>query len=447
MKKLISLLLSFALVLSVACPFWSIGVIEADAAFDISFETTTKSLYLLNLDTNIVVYSKAANEKRYPASTTKIMTYIIVAEQVDDFENTRIKVDGSILHMLDGTGSSMAGIKADETLSIYQLLCCLMIHSGNDAALILADYIGGGDISKFVDMMNAKAKELGCKNTNFANPHGLHNENHYTTAEDMAIITQYALTLPQFSEITNTVVSDCLGDDRYLVTTNSMIDANRGGSYYYSYARGVKTGSTGTDSGYCLVSTAVRNGYTYLCVALGAPYEDKKGEQLENGAMIDSKALYQWAFANLEIKTILETSNLIKSIKLEYAWNKDTLQLVPAENYSTILPSDINISSIDKTYNLPKSVEAPVQAGDKIGTVTLSYANQKLVTIDLLAGETVERSELLTALDGINNILKSQWFFLTIAALVLIFIIYLIVATVYNRAKKNKRPVKTYRKL
>ncbi len=447
MKKLISLSLLFAFILSVVYPFLNTGVIRADAVFDIPFETTTKSLYLVNLDTDTVIYSKASTEKRYPASTTKIMTYIIVAEHIDDFENTKVKVDGSILHMLDGTGSSMAGLEADETLSIYQLLCCLMIHSGNDAALILADYVGGGDIAKFVDMMNEKAKELGCKNTHFANPHGLHNDDHYTTAEDMAVITRYALTLPQFSEITNTVVSDCLGDDRYLVTTNSMIDANRGGSYYYSYARGIKTGSTGSDSGYCLVSTAVRNGYTYLCVALGAPYEDSKGEQLENGSMIDSKALYQWAFENLEIKTILDTNALIKSVKLEYAWNKDTLQLVPAESYSTILPTDINISSIDKTYNLPEGVEAPVQAGDKIGTVTLSYANQELVTIDLLAGETVERSEFLTALDGVNSILQSQWFFIVIGAFILIFIIYLIAATIYNRSKKNKRPVKTYRKL
>lgn len=447
MKRLISLLLLLSIVFSVVVPCLNTSTIEADAAFDISFETTTKSLYLLNLDTNTVVYSKASNEKRYPASTTKIMTYIIVAENVDDFDSTFVKVDGSILHMLDGTGSSMAGLVADETLSIYQLLCCLMIHSGNDASLILADYIGNGDISKFVDMMNAKAKELGCQNTHFANPHGLHNEDHYTTAEDMAVITQYALTLPQFSEITNTVVSDCLGDDRYLVTTNSMIDPNRGGSYYYSYARGIKTGSTGSDSGYCLVSTAVRNGYTYLCVALGAPYEDENGEVLDNGAMIDSKALYQWAFSNLEIKTILETSNLIKSVKLEYAWNKDTLRLVPAESYSTILPADINTSSIDKIYDLPESVEAPVQAGDKIGTVTLCYANQELVTIDLLAGETVERSEFLTTMDGINNIIKSQWFFIAIGALVLIFIIYLIGAVLYNRHKKKSRPIKTYRKL
>ena len=258
------------------------------AEFNVDIKLKSKSVYLENLDTGNVVFSKDPDERRFPASTTKIMTYIITAEHVSDFKKTYVTVKSDVLHLLDGTGSSVAGLEADEKLSIYQLLNCLMIPSGNDAALILADYIGGGDISKFVGMMNDKAKKLGCKNTHFENPHGLNDPNHYTTVTDMATITKYALTLPMFAEISNTVTSDCLGDDRYLVTTNYMIDENRGGEYYYPYAQGIKTGSTGNDSGYCLVSTAVKNGYTYLCVAYGAPYEDENGELYDNGAMIDS---------------------------------------------------------------------------------------------------------------------------------------------------------------
>ena len=423
------------------------GSITANAAtFDIDFDTHCKSLYLENLDTGITVYEKEAETRRYPASTTKIMTYIVTVENVSDLKNTFVTVKGDILHMLDGTGSSMAGLKENEKVSIYQLLCCLMIHSGNDAALVLADYIGKGDISKFVDMMNAKAKELGCENTHFANPHGLNDPNHYTTVKDMATMAKYALTLPEFSDITNTVISYCLGEDRYLLTTNYMIDSSRGGDYYYPYARGIKTGSTGNDSGYCLVSTAVKNGYTYLCVAFGAPYEDKNGEAYDNGAMIDSKKLYEWAFNNLEIKTVMDKNDLVKEIKLNYAWNKDSIQLAPATGYSTILPDDVDISSIDKTYNIPESIDAPVKEGDKVGSVTLSYANQKLVTIDLLASETVERSELLTALDGIHSVITSKWFIITIIAIVVLFIAYIIVATVYNKRKRNQRPVKKYRK-
>ena len=416
------------------------------AEFNVDIKLKSKSVYLENLDTGNVVFSKKPDERRFPASTTKIMTYIITAEHVSDFKKTYVTVKSDVLHLLDGTGSSVAGLEADEKLSIYQLLNCLMIPSGNDAALILADYIGGGDISKFVGMMNDKAKKLGCKNTHFENPHGLNDPNHYTTVTDMATITKYALTLPMFAEISNTVTSDCLGDDRYLVTTNYMIDENRGGEYFYPYAQGIKTGSTGNDSGYCLVSTAVKNGYTYLCVAYGAPYEDENGELYDNGAMIDSAELYRWAFDNLSIKSILDKNDLVKEIKIDFAWNKDTIQLSPADGFSTIMPDDVSIESIDRIYDVPDHIEAPIKEGDHVGWVTLSYANQDLAKIELLASESVDRSELLTAVDGLKKIASSKWFIITLAVIFILVVIYFIVAAVYNRRKKTTRPVKKYRK-
>ncbi|MBQ8134240.1 MAG: D-alanyl-D-alanine carboxypeptidase [Clostridia bacterium] len=444
MKKIMTILTAFMVFLSSLMIF---PQNTANAAtFNIDFETASKSLYLENLDTATVVYSKEANARRFPASTTKIMTYIITAENISDFENTFVTVKGSVLRQLDGTGSSVAGLEENEKLSIYQLLCCLMIPSGNDAAMILADYIGKGDISKFVDKMNAKAKELGCEGTHFANPHGLNDPNHYTTVSDMAKIAKYALTLPQFSEISNMTSSDCLGDDRFLITTNYMIDESRGGDYYYPYASGIKTGSTGNDSGYCLVSTATKDGYTYLCVAYGAPYEDENGESYDNGAMIDSANLYDWAFDNLSIKAIIEKNDLVKEININYAWNKDKIQLAPAKSYSTIMPDNVEIESIDKIYNVPETIDAPVKEGDKVGTITLSYANQELATIDLLASESVDRSDLLTAMDGLKTVATSRWFIIAVIIIGVLIFTYIIIVTVYNRKKQAHRPVKKYRK-
>ncbi len=443
MKKIISFLLSAAVMLSaVLIPQISAGAAE----FEVDFGVHCVSLYLENLDTDTVVYSKNPDQQRPPASTTKIMTYIITAENVKDLKNTMVTIKSSVIHMLDGTGSSMAGLKAEEKLSVYQLLNCMMIPSGNDAALVLADYIGKGDINKFVDMMNKKAKELGCENTHFSNPHGLNSENHYTTVRDMAKITKYALTLPEFIDITDTATSDVIGEDRYLVTTNSMIDPVRGGDLYYPYAKGIKTGSTGNDSGYCLVSTAEKNGYSYLCVAYGAPYEDEEGERYENGAMLDSIHLYQWAFDELSIKTILDKNDLAKEIKLEFAWNKDTLQLSPASSFSTMLPDDVEISSIDKLFDVPESIEAPVKEGDVIGKVTLSYAGQALGTVDLIATENIDRSELLSALDSIKNVITSKWFIITVIVIAVLAVIYAIFFLVFRKKKKKQRPVKKYRK-
>ena len=444
MKKIISIILSAVVLLSASV---FLPDIRAEAApFNIDFKTTSKSIYLENLDTGVVVYEKDSNARRFPASTTKIMTYIITAENVNDLDKTYVTVKSDVLHQLDGTGSSMAGLEENERLSIHQLLCCMMIPSGNDAALILADYIGKGNISSFVDMMNKKANELGCTGTHFANPHGLNDPNHYTTVSDMAKITKYALTLPLFSEITNTVTSDILGDDRYLVTTNSMIDENRGGDYYYPYAAGIKTGSTGNDSGYCLVSTASKDGYTYLCIAYGAPYEDSRGNNYDNGAMIDSANLYRWAFKNLSIKSVLDKNSLVKEINLKYAWNKDKIQLAPAQGYSTILPDEVSTESIDRSFDIPESIDAPVRAGDKVGTITLTYANQKLATIDLIASESVDRSELLSALAALDSIVKSSWFIVTVIVLGLLILIYFIIAAIYTKRKRNNNPVKKYRK-
>ena len=294
--------------------------------------------------------------------------------------------------------------------------------------------------------MNAKARELGCENTHFANPHGLNDPNHYTTVSDMAKIAKYAMTLPEFVNITDTVTSDIIGDDRYLVTTNSMIDPVRGGDLYYPYAKGIKTGSTGNDSGYCLVSTASKGGYTYLCVAYGAPYEDEEGENYENGAMLDSISLYDWAFDNLSIKTVIDKNDLVKEIGLDFAWNKDTIQLSPSNSFSTILPDDVKIGSLERSYSLPERIDAPVKEGDVIGTVTLSYEDQPICTVDLIATENIDRSELLTALDGIKNVITSKWFLLAVGIIAFLIMIYIIVVLVYKRKKSSQRPVKKYRK-
>lgn len=443
MKKLTAVIIAAAIALSV---MFLTGIRAKAAEFEIDFETHCTALYLENIDTETVVYQKNANERRYPASTTKIMTYIITCEHVKDIKKTDVKIKNSVLHMLDGTGSSIAGLEGGETLTVYQLLNCLMIPSGNDAALVLADYVGGGDINKFVEMMNAKAQELGCENTHFVNPHGLNDPNHYTTVSDMAKITKYAMTMPEFTSITDTTTSDIIGDDRYLVTTNSMIDPVRGGDLYYPYAKGIKTGSTGNDSGYCLVSTAEKGGYTYLCVAYGAPYEDENGENYENGAMLDSISLYEWAFDNLSIKTIIDKNELVKEIGLDFAWNKDTIQLSPANSYSTILPDDVNPKSLERIYNLPERIDAPVKEGDIIGTVTLRYRDQELCTVNLISTENIDRSELLTAIDGVKNVVSSKWFILAVGITAFLIMIYIIVVLVYKRKKRSQRPVKKYRK-
>ncbi len=430
----------------------SMGSAVNAAVFNIDFETTSKGIQLVNLDTGTVVYQKNATEKLEPASTTKIMTYIVAVENIPDLEGTQITVTEEVVTDLLGTGSSLAGVKEGEILTALQLLNCMMVPSGNDAALALAYYLGNGDPQKFVDMMNEKAEELGCTNTHFMNPHGLHDENHYTTAEDLCKITEYALTLPYFSEITSQTyyeipATNVSPEPRYVYTTNMLISQNAGGEYYYRYCKGIKTGSH-DQAGYCLVSTAVKNGYSYLCVTLGAPSVDSNGNKVvTNGAFVDTKALYEWAFDSLEIKTVLDKNKSVCDIPLELAWNQDTLLLVPEKNYSTILPEDVSETSVIITPHLPESVEAPVKKGQVIGTATLSYANQVLTEINLVAAESVERSELLNSAKTAKEIFSSTWFIVIAVIIVALVLIYIILTMIYNRKKKNLRKVKKYRKM
>lgn len=410
------------------------------ANFNIDFTPSCEALYLLSLDTNSTVYEQNSNKKMYPASLTKVMTYIVAAEHIDDFDNTKITIKKSLIDSLLGTGSSIANLKANETLSVTQLLHCLMIKSGNDAALVLADYIGGGDISKFADMMNEKASELGCSNTHFVNPHGLHDPDHYTTAHDMALITKYAMGLPQFMDICTLSTSYILGDDRYpLVTTNSMIDQARGGKYYYRYAKGIKTGHD-DEAGYCLVSSAAYDGYSYLCVAMGAPLKDENGKAItDNHAMLDSKALYKWAFTNLELKPIFKKNGPISEIKLNLTTNKDSTLLYPAENYSVLLPKSVSTTSIDVKVEKPESVDAPIKVGQKLGTAVLSYANKELARVDLVSAEDVDRNIILYIIQCITKVVCSVWFKIVLGILVILVLAYLFLCTSYNKKARRKR--------
>ena len=447
LKKLISRISVFCIIFCVIFSYIS-GVYATALTFNIDFDTTTRALYLVNLDKDILVYEKNAQERRAPASTTKIMTYIVAAEMFGDVETSVVKVEGKVLSLLDGTGSSLAGLRDGEKVTVLQLLHCLMIQSGNDAALILAYHLGEGNINKFVEMMNEKAIELGCKNTHFSNPHGLYADDHYTTAEDMYLIARYALQMPHFTEICGMTTSYILGEDRPLITTNKLIDPARGEDYYYEYCRGIKTGWSGDESGYCLVSYAIKNGYTYLCVAFGAPSSDKNGNEIEeNGAMRDTKALYEWAFSSLELKSVIDEQKPICEVAVNNAWNKDTVLLVPETGYTTLLPVNVESSSIDIKTHVPESVDTPIRAGDVIGTATISYANQELTTVNLIATESVERSAVLYYLQAGKNILTSKWFVFSITAVAILFVVYVIMMIVYNSKKQKQRSVKKYRKL
>lgn len=441
--KLFSTLMALVVILSVA------AVPAAAISFSNTVDVKSQSALIVSMDNGQVVYEKDPDSKRYPASTTKIMTYIVAVENIPDLENTRVEVKQSIIDELNNTGSSMAnlGDHVGDKVKVIDLLYSMMVPSGNDAALTLADYVGGGDVSKFVQMMNDKASELGCENTHFENPDGLHNDNHYTTARDLYKITKYALTLPYFEQISNTTEYTCEGDEYPLTTTNYLIDEYRGGEYYYMYAKGIKTGTT-DEAGRCLVTSASADGYSYMAILLGAPY--KEGEMEEYYTFTDAADLFRWALVNLEMQTIKSSQTPVCEQKVKLAWGRDSVSLVPEQNLNAIVPKDIKPANIEVEADVPEEVNAPLYTDTPVGKANVYYVEegkekQLVATVNLVPSEQIDKSGILEVLDVIGTIFKSYWFLVVIGIIVLLLIIYFIAARIHRARVKRNRRVKRYR--
>ena len=234
------------------------------------------SCVLMEANSGKILYEKNSNQVRYPASTTKIMTAILVLENCELTDVAT--VSRNAIHSIP-PDYVLCNIKEGEELTIEQLLNVLLIPSANDAAVVLAEHISGS-VSKFSDLMNEKAKEIGCKNTHFVNPNGIHNKNHVSTAYDLALIGRYAMKNDTFRRIvkktqyTLPATNKYSKTDRTFKTTNDLLIKNTSKSksnYYYPDAIGVKTGYTG-DAGNCLVASAKRDNMEVISVVLGANF-------------------------------------------------------------------------------------------------------------------------------------------------------------------------------
>lgn len=437
MKRSIRLL-SFFIAILTLCAVMSIPA--SAVSFDCDVTTYSDSLLMVNLDTGMEVYAKDADSRRYPAGLTKIMTYIVAAEYFDDFDGTKIEIKQSVIDKTLNAGMSTSGMDwyVGDKLSVTNLLYGLMVPLGHDAAMILADYIGGGDESVFVAMMNEKAQQLGCQDTHFTNCTGVHDPNHYTTARDMAIMTRYAMSMPMFSKICNTATYYVKEDDDYpIITTNYMIDPGRGGDYFYTYATGVKNGTT-EEAGRCLVATAVYDGYAYLCVCLHAPYDEKK-DKTDQYCMIEAANLFRWAFLNLTFVTPVTRTTPVCEQAVDHAWDTDGILLVPEYDLNIVLPDDCKDGDITITPDHTESVSAPINKGDIITTASVRYKGEPFTTINLVASEGVAVSPILYITDAVRTVLTSPWFLISVALVVILFVIYVSVSTSYTKKKKQQK--------
>ena len=411
-KKFILCLITCIVCLSILLPVKTL-------ADNNNLNINAESAILIDGDTGKILYEKSAYERRAPASTTKIMTALLALEHCKTTDVATVTSE-AITSVPSGYSTDL--LKMGEELTIKDLLYALLLPSSNEAANVLAIHIAGS-IDSFASMMNTKAMDLGCKNTHFVNPNGVHDDNHYSTAYDLSLIAKEAMKNDIFRQIVSTASYTLPNSNKYsridrtLITTNDLI--KKQSNNYYEYAIGIKTGFT-TPAKNCLVSSATKDGKTLIAVVLRS--------NTDNNRYNDTKTLFNYGFDNFSKKDIVKSGSTIKTIDVKNATSATkNLNLVAETGINTMVTNDKLNDTIEPQINLNEHLQAPIKKDSIVGTATYTVDNIKY-TINLKAG---------------NEVKKSYTLYLVIA--IAIIALLLIIFEKPNKKKKRqttRRPVK-----
>lgn len=436
-SRFLSLVLTLVLVFSLSA--FSAGAVESEIVN--SKTVQAKAAILVDMDTDYIMYELNAYDRMYPASITKVMTGLLVVEAVQNGTLTMdqiITAGDTAWQGLDYTSSNQ-NIQPGEQMSVEDLLYCLLVPSANEAANILAVAVAGS-IENFVGMMNAKAVELGCTGTNFVNPHGMPDENHYTTAYDLYLIAKAAMQYEDFCTIVGTaeyyVDATNMSGQRHFYNTNGLLSNMRYSGYYYQYATGIKTGSTDA-AGYCLLSSAEKDGQHLICVMLGCENPTDEAGNIQRLQFSQSSDLFEWGFSNFSVHSILETTEPVDEVAVTLSTESDYVAVKADGTLEAQLPNDITSEDFEWVIDLPESVEAPVQAGQVLGTLTVTLNGESYGTVNLVAVNSVERSQWLVFQQRANEILHS-WEFLLAVVLIIVVIIALTVLVKIRASRRGR---------
>ena len=418
MKKFCAILFSFVLVLMLALPVAAEDAAgESDSLFDTAPALTAPAGYVVNLDTNIVVYEKNSETQLSAASLTKMMTTLLLLENYQDqLDSISLTAPSYIYDLIweQSTNASTADIRRGETQSLRNLLYAMLLPSGNEAAYIVADYMGGGSIDNFVAMMNDEAKAVGCTATTFVDPCGL-NPNNITTARDAYLILRALTAYDVFTTVIATPSYDMGTNDRY-TTPGTYIIQNTdklvtNSSYHRDYTRGGKTGSLGEWQNFA--GWHSQNGESYISVLLNVPYDaDPEGMR---PALAETGTIMDWVFDTYTIAPALDTTQPITEVRVAYSTQTDTVMLYPADNMMTLLPAAGGAALTEPVFNVPDELAAPIRQGDVVGTVTLTIQGEVIGTADLIAGSDVSRNQVLYTLSRVSLFFSGTYFKVVIA--------------------------------
>ena len=413
---------NFFVIIFILSLFFNISASYADSN-DVNI--SAESAVLIDSSSEKVLFSKDAERKMYPASTTKILTAILAIENcnLDDVVTVPYEAISQI-----PSGYSVAALQAGEQITVEQLLKVMMVHSANDAANVLAYHVSGS-LEGFAGLMNQKVADLGLEHTHFTNPSGMQNENHYTTAHDLSLIMKYCMKNSTFRTLAG--LKSCIipatnkYEERIFKTTNDLlISDNRDvqSNYYYRYAIAGKTGYT-TEAKNCLVSVANKDGFELICVVLGVGV-------IPNNLSVkffDTKNLFEYVYNNYAIKKIRDKNAIATQITISNA-TKETqnLDLLLSDDITVLTSQNASESDLSPTITLKDNLLAPIAQGQVLGKITYTVDGVDYSS-DLIAANNVELS-------------SSYVFAIQIVLIVIIlFLLYKLLFGGNNKTKNYKR--------
>jgi len=387
---------------------------------------------VIDSKTGTILYEKDMHSQGEPASITKVMTCILA------LENLEMEQVVEIDHETSFTGGSRIYLIEGELIEVKHLLRAMMLESANDAAVALAKAVAGS-VADFAVMMNEKAKELGALNTNFVNPHGLHEEGHLTTCYDMALIAQYAMKNETFRELVTTyryeIPATNKQPERYMYNTNRLLYDNETKAYVNGVLRGCKyEGCTGIKTGYtpqaggCLISGAEKDGTEFISVVM---------QSSDLGRFADSIALLDYAFANYHTTQAVVAGAAMGPVPVKHGAVKQ-VETKTAGNAYVVLPMEASTSIVTTKTVWAEELKAPIAVGQVVGTVEVYEGAELSTTVDIVAAEAVEEGTFLSYI-GIEDktAYKIFWIAGITFAIILIAFIWLMVSTA--RRKKRRR--------
>lgn len=431
MKKALSVLLSILVIcLSFTSVFASAKDLNnGEGMFEVSAQIEADAYMLVDLADGNVIAQKNKDKVKYPASLTKIATAMVTIENVNNLEDT-VSVSEHAVNVLAGTDAQVAGLEPGDKVTYRQLLSLTMVHSACDACQVLAEAVGGSE-SGFVKMMNEWAEKCGCKNTHFVNPDGLHDDNHYTTAADMMLMTRQALKNDTFVQISTETF--CKYKDVTFPHTNYMLHPENS-SYYYEYAKGIKTGTT-TQAGNCLITRADKGGKNYLAIIMDSPMIDDM-----KGSFIDAKELFEWAYNDLKQKQLYTTSDIIAKTNILYAKDSDKLALSVPENLNALVPITAEEKDFEvKLSGADEALEAPVKKGDIICKANIVYKGKTVAITTLVAAEDAKLNIFAKISATIKQGFSKNPVLNVICLIILLAVIILLIRIIRVRRIKKKR--------